>query len=141
GLRYRQGHLIGLLSAGTHVALRPFTEIQLLDGRPTAITVPGQEILTADGVALRISLTARYVVADPIAAVTNDQSYMTALYAALHAGIREVVAGRSADDILAARPVRRLRRPCDAAPAEAPEEAEPRARQGSRADRAGIIGR
>ena len=103
GLRYRQGHLIGLLSAGTHVALRPFTEIQLLDGRPTSLTVPGQEILTADGVALRISLAARYVVADPIAAVTNDQNYMSALYAALHAGLREVVAGRSADDILAAR--------------------------------------
>src|SRR6185369_10644540 len=80
-----------------------FTEIQLLDGRPTSITVPGQEILTADGVALRVSLSARYVVADPVAAVTNDQSYVNALYTALHAGLREALAGRTADEILAAR--------------------------------------
>jgi regulator of protease activity HflC (stomatin/prohibitin superfamily) len=103
GLRYRQGRLVGLLDPGTHVALRPFTEIQVLDGRPTSMTVPGQEILTADGVALRVSLTARYVVADPVAAVTGDQSYVTALYTALHIGLREALAGRTADEILAAR--------------------------------------
>ena len=40
GLHYRQGRLVGLLSTGTHVAIKPFTEIQLLDGRPTSITVP-----------------------------------------------------------------------------------------------------
>jgi regulator of protease activity HflC (stomatin/prohibitin superfamily) len=103
GLRYRQGRLVGLLDPGTHVAIRPFTEIQLLDGRPTSMTVPGQEILTADGVALRVSLTARYVVADPVAAVTNDQSYVSALYTALHGGLREALAGRTADDIIATR--------------------------------------
>jgi regulator of protease activity HflC (stomatin/prohibitin superfamily) len=103
GLRYRNGRLVGLLDPGTHIAVRPFTEIQLLDGRPTSITVPGQEILTADGVALRVSLTARYVVADPVAAVHNDQNYVTALYTALHGGLRESLAGRTADDVLAAR--------------------------------------
>ena len=103
GLRYRQGRLVGLLPPGTHVAFRPITEIQLLDARPSLITVPAQEILTADGVALKVSLTARYVVADAVAAVTNDQSWVAALYAALHAGLREALAGRTADEILGAR--------------------------------------
>ena len=103
GLRYRQGRFAGLLDPGTHIALRPFTEIQVMDGRPTSMTVPGQEILTADGVALRVSLTARYVVADPVAAVTNDQNYVSALYTALHAGLRAALAGRTADEILAGR--------------------------------------
>ena len=103
GLRYRQGRFVGLVDPGTHVAFRPFTEIQVLDSRPTSITVPGQEILTSDGVALRVSLTARYVVADPVAAVTNDQSYVSALYTALHAGLREALAGRTADEVLASR--------------------------------------
>lgn len=103
GLRYRQGRLVGLLDPGTHLAIRPFTEIHVIDGRPTSITVPGQEILTADGVALRVSLTARYVVADAVAAVTGDQSYVSALYVALHAGLREALAGRTADEVLAAR--------------------------------------
>jgi regulator of protease activity HflC (stomatin/prohibitin superfamily) len=103
GLRFRQGRLVGLVDPGTHVAIRPYSEIRLIDGRPTSITVPGQEILTSDGVALRVSLTARYVVADPVAAVTGDQSYVAALYTLLHGGLREAIAGRSADDILGAR--------------------------------------
>ena len=103
GLHYRQGRFVGLVEPGTHLTIRPYNEIQVLDGRPTSLTVPGQEILTSDGVALRVSLTARYVVADPVAAVTNDQSYVNALYTALHAGLREALAGRTADAILAAR--------------------------------------
>jgi regulator of protease activity HflC (stomatin/prohibitin superfamily) len=103
GLRYRQGRLVGLLEPGTHLAFRPYTEIQLLDARPTSMTVPGQEILTADGVALRVSLTARYVVADPVAAVSNDQNYVSALYTALHGGLREALAGRTADEVIATR--------------------------------------
>ena len=103
GLRYRQGRFSGLLDSGTHVALRPFNEVRLMDGRPTSITVPGQEILTADGVALRVSLTARYVVADPVAYVTGDQNAVSALYTLLHGALREAIAGRTADEILAAR--------------------------------------
>jgi regulator of protease activity HflC (stomatin/prohibitin superfamily) len=103
GLRYRGGRFAGLTEPGTHVAVRPFTEVQVLDGRPTSLTVPGQEILTADGVALKVSLTARYVVADPVAAVTSDQNYVSALYVALHSGLRAALAGRTADEILADR--------------------------------------
>jgi len=72
GLHYRGGKLVGLLSTGTHYAIKPMSEIQVLDVRPALLTVPGQEILTSDGVALKISLTARYVVSDPVAAITND---------------------------------------------------------------------
>jgi regulator of protease activity HflC (stomatin/prohibitin superfamily) len=103
GLHIRQGRLVGLLDPGMHVALRPFSEIRLLDGRPTSITVPGQEILTADGVALRVSLTARYVIADPVAALTGDQNVVGALYTLLHGALREAIAGRTADELLAAR--------------------------------------
>ena len=103
GLRYRQGRFTGLVEPGAHLIVRPLTEIHVLDGRPTSVTVPGQEILTADGVALKVSLTARYVVADPVAAVTNDQNYVSALYTALHLALREALAGRTADEILADR--------------------------------------
>jgi regulator of protease activity HflC (stomatin/prohibitin superfamily) len=65
--------------------------------------VPGQEILTADGVALKVSLTAHYVIADPVAAVNGDQDFLRALYVALQSGLRDAIAGRTADEILAAR--------------------------------------
>jgi regulator of protease activity HflC (stomatin/prohibitin superfamily) len=103
GVRFRNGKLVGLLSTGTHLAVRPFSEIQLLDGRPTSVTVPRQEILTADGVAVKVTLAARYVVVDPVTAVTGDQSWLSALYASLQAGLRSVVAGRSVDELVAVR--------------------------------------
>jgi regulator of protease activity HflC (stomatin/prohibitin superfamily) len=103
GLRYRMGRFSGLVDAGPRVSFRGFNEIRLIDGRPTTLTVPGQEILTADGVALKVSLTAHYVIADPIAAVTGDQDFLRALYVALQTGLRDSIAGRTADEILAAR--------------------------------------
>jgi regulator of protease activity HflC (stomatin/prohibitin superfamily) len=104
GVRFRNGHLAGLLSTGTHVAIRPFSEIQLLDGRPAALTVPRQTMLTADGVEIHVSLVARYVVVDPVTAVTGDQSWPDALSAALQVRLRQAVAERTVDEVLAARP-------------------------------------
>jgi regulator of protease activity HflC (stomatin/prohibitin superfamily) len=103
GLRYRMGRFSGLVETGPHVSFRGFNEIRVMDARPTSITVPGQEILTSDGVALKVSLTARYVIADPVAAVTGDQEYVRALYVALQTALRDAIAGRSADDLLASR--------------------------------------
>jgi regulator of protease activity HflC (stomatin/prohibitin superfamily) len=103
GLRYRTGRFSGLVDAGPHLSIRGFNEVRVLDARQTSLTVPGQEILTADGVALKVSLTARYVIADPVAAVTGDQEYLRALYVALQTGLRDAIAGRTADDILATR--------------------------------------
>jgi regulator of protease activity HflC (stomatin/prohibitin superfamily) len=103
GLRYRMGRFSGLVDAGPRVSFRGFNEIRVLDGRPTSLTVPGQEILTADGVALKLSLTAHYVIGDPVAAVTGDQDFLRALYVALQAGMRDAIAGRTADEILGAR--------------------------------------
>jgi regulator of protease activity HflC (stomatin/prohibitin superfamily) len=103
GLRYRMGRFSGLVDAGPRLSFRGFNEIRLIDARPTTLTVPGQEILTADGVALKVSLTAHYVIADPVAAVTGDQDFIRALYVALQSGLRDAIAGRTADEILAAR--------------------------------------
>ncbi|HEX3428044.1 MAG TPA: slipin family protein [Candidatus Limnocylindrales bacterium] len=103
GLRYRMGRFSGLVDAGPRLSVRGFNEVRVLDGRPTTLTVPGQEILTSDGVAMKVSLTARYVIGDPVAAVTGDQDYLRALYVALQSGLRDAIAGRTADEILASR--------------------------------------
>ena len=103
GLRYRTGRFSGLVDAGPHVSFRGFNEIRVLDGRPTTLAVPRQEILSADGVALKVTLTAQYVLADPVAAVTGSQDFLRSLYVALQAGLRDAISGRTADEILAAR--------------------------------------
>jgi regulator of protease activity HflC (stomatin/prohibitin superfamily) len=103
GLRYSRGRLRGLLDPGAYVSLRAINEIRVFDARPTFVTIDGQDVLTADGVNLRISLVARYLVGDPAAAVGGDQDYRRALYVILQLGLREALAGRTADELLAAR--------------------------------------
>jgi regulator of protease activity HflC (stomatin/prohibitin superfamily) len=103
GLRFNGGKFAGLVDAGTARFIRATTEIRVLDVRPTSFTVEGQEVLTSDRVAVKISLVARYVIGDAAAYVMNDAAADRTLYLYLQLGLREVVAGRSVDEILAAR--------------------------------------
>jgi regulator of protease activity HflC (stomatin/prohibitin superfamily) len=103
GLRYRRGQFTGLLDAGAYVSFRPISQIQVIDVRPVFVTIDGQDILMADGVNVRISLVARYVVGDPAAAVRGDQDYQRALHVMLQLALREALAGRTAEELLASR--------------------------------------
>jgi regulator of protease activity HflC (stomatin/prohibitin superfamily) len=103
GLRYRQGRFSGLVDAGTYPVVRALGTIRVLDGRPVYHAIEGQEILTADGVNLKLSLAARYVIADPVTAVTGDQDFRRAFYLTIQLALRDAVAGRTADELLATR--------------------------------------
>ncbi len=103
GLRYNRGRFSGLVDAGVYVSFRPVSEIRVLDMRPVFVTVEGQEILTSDGVNLKASLAARYVVGDPVAAVTGDQDFARAMHLVLQLALREALAGKTADDLIATR--------------------------------------
>jgi regulator of protease activity HflC (stomatin/prohibitin superfamily) len=103
GLRYRGGRFTGLVDPGSHVVIRPINEVRVIDGRPGFILVEGQEVLTADGVPLKVSLAARYVVGDPVAAITNDQDFLRALHVELQLGLRDALSAGSVDEILGSR--------------------------------------
>jgi regulator of protease activity HflC (stomatin/prohibitin superfamily) len=103
GLRYTRGHLTGLLDAGVYTTFRPLSSIRVFDVRPAYVPIEGQEILTSDGANVRVSLVARYVVGDPAAAVNADQDFRRAVYVALQLGLRDALAGRSLDEVLASR--------------------------------------
>ena len=103
GLRFSRGHLAGLVDPGVHVTFGPLTEIRPLDVRPAMLPVEGQEVLTADGVAAKISLVARYEVGDPVAALTRDAAWQRTLYLLLQLALRDAVTRRTLDETLAAR--------------------------------------
>ena len=103
GLRFRQGRLTGLVGAGMYLGVRPWSEVRVLDVRPTSLPVEGQEVLTADGVAAKVSLVARYVVGDAAAATTRDADFRRTLYLLLQLSLRDVVGRRTLDEALAAR--------------------------------------
>lgn len=103
GLRFDRGRLRGLVPAGTHAFIRPLSEIRLLDGRPTTLLVEGQEVMTADGVAVKVTVAARYVVGDPVAATLGDADFQRAMYLMLQLSLRDALAARTLDEALAQR--------------------------------------
>jgi regulator of protease activity HflC (stomatin/prohibitin superfamily) len=103
GLRFNRGRLAGLVDPGAHITFGPLSEIRPLDVRPAMMPVEGQEILTADGVAAKVSLVARYEIGDPVAALTGDVAWARTLYLLLQLALRDAVTHRTLDETLAAR--------------------------------------
>ena len=103
GLRFVRGKFVGLADAGTVFYFKPTTEVRLLDVRPTSMTIEGQEVLTADRVALKISLVSRHIIGAAAAYVMSDSASARTLYLSIQLGLREAVANRTVDEILAAR--------------------------------------
>ncbi|HXG65851.1 MAG TPA: slipin family protein [Blastocatellia bacterium] len=102
GLQYSKGRFSKILGPGVY--WRSYrTVIKKLDVRPQVITLPGQELLSADGVGIKISLTARYEIADPDAAVNKIENYLSALYIELQSALREIVGSLKMDELLERR--------------------------------------
>ena len=74
-----------------------------MDIRPRFATVSGQEVLSADGVALKLSVAAKYEIVDPALAVNSAQDYQSALYLELHMGLRAIVGAAKVDEVLEKR--------------------------------------
>jgi len=73
------------------------------DVRPRQLTVPGQEMLTSDGVAVRVSLSAIVRVVDPYKALTGFGGEEDPVYLALQLALRQLVPALSADELPGAR--------------------------------------
>jgi len=53
GLRYDKGRFAGVIDPGAYWLVRRNSRIDVIDMRPTTITIPGQEVIAADGVSIR----------------------------------------------------------------------------------------
>lgn len=102
GIRYSKGRFDGVLAPGQYRIL-PSTAIVPVDMRSTVVSVPGQDILSADGVTVKVSLVARYRVKDPQVALHATESYLQSLYATLQVALRAAVGSRPVEDVLATR--------------------------------------
>lgn len=103
GLRYRDGHFDGLVDPGSYRFYRPTTSIRPFDARLAVVTVPGQEVLTTDGVTVKLSLGVQYRVADGNVAFNQVESFIEAMYNTVQIHLRDVVGGLSIDEVLAKR--------------------------------------
>jgi regulator of protease activity HflC (stomatin/prohibitin superfamily) len=111
GLWYEDGKLIKVLEAGryeipahTHFFKRqPTVECVLVDIRERDLTIKGQEILTADKVALRVSILVQFRVTDAKAAIHNVENFEERLYSDVQLAARRSLASMNLEEILTNR--------------------------------------
>jgi len=105
GLLYEDGVFKQTLQPGRHKLRRRLfdrvrREVRLVDMRERTLTIKGQEILTADKVAVRVSLLVYFRVQDPRAAQHNVASYEERIYEDVQLAARRFLASRSLEAIL-----------------------------------------
>ena len=119
GLWYEDGVLIKILEAGRYEFPRltfferlvpeqwrrrlPKIEIALVDIRERDLTIKGQEILTADKVAIRVSIIVQFKVQNPRAALHEVESYSDRIYGDVQLAARRSLASMTLEEILTNR--------------------------------------
>lgn len=108
GLLYKNGALRKTLTPGKHKLKanlfdRATYEVTLVDLRERSLTIKGQEILTADKVAIRVSLLVYFRVQDAKSAIHNVSAYEERIYEDVQLAARRFLASRDLDAILSDR--------------------------------------
>jgi len=100
GLKYSRGRFVGVLGPGQSWILPAFTSIVAVDVRPEFITIVGQDVLSADGVTLKVSLAAEFEIIDPGVAINKNANFRSGLYLTLQMALREIVGGEKIDELM-----------------------------------------
>lgn len=100
GLKYTNGRYVTTLNAGQYWIFSTFSSILAVDIRPQFVTISGQDVLSSDGVTVKISLAAEFQVADPHTAVNKNASFQNSLYLTLQMAVREIVGKETIDALI-----------------------------------------
>ena len=106
GLLYINGRYERTLGPGRHRVLAwPFRRVEVtrVDTRRQPLAISGQEMLTVDGLSVRLNVAVEYRVADAATALHRVASYVASLYTALQIILRDEVQSRTLDELLADR--------------------------------------
>ena len=112
GLLYEDGVLRRVLEAGRYTIpservlgfrIGPKVEVELVDVRERELTIKGQEILTSDKVAIRVSIIVQFKVTDPVAAMHQVESLEERLYSDVQLAARRSLASMNLEQILTNR--------------------------------------
>jgi len=103
GLKFRDGQFAGILEPGRHrlASLLWKDRVTKVDVRAQVLIVQGQDVLTADKAQIRITVLAKYRIADTEKALLKVDQYVGHLYGDVQLALREAVAARTLDDLVA----------------------------------------
>ena len=99
-LKYKKGRYAATLDSGQYWVSSLSTLVVPVDIRSEFITLPGQDLLSADGVTVKITLAAEFEVVDPHLAVNKTANFRGNLYLVLQLALREIVAKEKIDALL-----------------------------------------
>jgi regulator of protease activity HflC (stomatin/prohibitin superfamily) len=102
-LLFTDGRFARILEPGRHRYARHSSTFETVDMRRRLTVVNGQELLTADGLTLRLSAQVTWRVADPVAFVTVATMPDQVLYTGVQLALRDVVAAGTLDELVADR--------------------------------------
>ncbi len=103
GLLYRSGKFQRVLNPGRYWYQRLIHTFYKIDVRVRFVSIPGQEVLSADNVSLKVSLAASYRIDDPQRAINSTTNFLEALYLVLQLQLRDLVGSEPVDELLAKR--------------------------------------
>lgn len=98
-LQYRDGAVDRVLGAGEHRVRRPASTM-LVSVAERLMAVSPQEILTAESVPVRVSMSLRVKVVDPVAFAERATDPDGVVYVAAQVALREVIGGVPVDDLV-----------------------------------------
>ena len=102
-LLFKNGKFIRILEPGKYWIWQPTATIQKAEQRLRVLSLPGQEILTADNITIKISLSSQYQVSDVKKAILGQESYTEVLHATLQLVLREIITSVTVDNLLGSR--------------------------------------
>ncbi len=103
GLLYHEGKLVETLDAGRHIRWGENFRIALVDQRKSLLQVAGQEVLTADNVAVKLSVVLTMQIVDAAKSVRAADNFSSHIYSATQTTVRAVVAGLALESLLTQR--------------------------------------
>lgn len=96
-VEYRHGALERVLTPGRHPRGWGQRTRRWVDLREALLSISPQEVLTADGVSVRVSAVVRWVVTDPVAFLERTTDPLAAVYLATQVALRDALAGLGVD--------------------------------------------
>lgn len=103
GLVLTLGKYSGMRPSGLTFIIPFFQTLRAVDLRIQTVDIPKQEVLSKDNVSAFINAVVYFRIVNPEAAVFNVQDYVMAVYQHSQTAIRDVVGGRTLDQLLTDR--------------------------------------
>lgn len=106
GVLFEKGNQARILEAGTHKYNEKTAQLTRVDLRPKLLRVTGQEILTADGVAVRCGTVLQFKIVDPLTWVMMSPEYSSPeelLHLEVQKALRDRLSAYEAADLISSR--------------------------------------